>query len=104
MAFGARVLRGKYLADEASEHVRVRAAGLERAPSVAPAAMTTEAGRTISWYAVRAPSPRGSPQTRGGSMGDKSPKSKNKDKKQQDAVKDKKSADMKAKQAAKSTK
>jgi hypothetical protein len=37
-------------------------------------------------------------------MGDKSPKSKNKDKKQQNAVKDKKSSDMKAKQAAKSTK
>jgi hypothetical protein len=41
---------------------------------------------------------------RGPDMGDKSPKSKNKDKKQQDAAKDKKSADMKAKQAAKSTK
>lgn len=37
-------------------------------------------------------------------MGDKSPKAKNKDKKQHDAVKDKKSSDMKAKQAAKSTK
>jgi hypothetical protein len=37
-------------------------------------------------------------------MGDKSPKSKNKEKKQQDAAKDRKSADMKAKQAAKSTK
>jgi hypothetical protein len=64
----------------------------------------TGAGRTFSWYAVRAPSQHGSLQTRGRSMGDKSPKSKNKDKKQQDAVKDKKSADMKAKQAAKSTK
>jgi hypothetical protein len=59
----------------------------------------------ISWYALPGDRPPRLVATQGGRyMGDKSPKSKNKEKKQQDAVKDKKSADMKAKQAAKSTK